>query len=119
MLANAKSESPFSPEIPTAVSGRPDLQDWRNVLQVPARPEAVAQLQLLASSHVADLEAITDVIRNDAGLTIQLLQFGVRNLGTCAGSVSSLGELIVQLGLEQLRTMAAEVTLTPPSHLHR
>jgi len=114
MLANTKSESAFSPEIPTAFSGRTDLKDWQDVVHVPARPEAVAQLQLLASSHVADLDAITDMIRNDAGLTIQLLQFGARNLGTCAGSVSSLGELVVQLGLEQLRTMAAEVTLTPP-----
>jgi HD-like signal output (HDOD) protein len=117
MLANAKSESGFSPEILKAFSWRADLQDWQNVIPVPARPEAVAQLQLLASSHVADLDAITDVIRNDIGLTIQLLQFGARNLGTRAGSISSLDELVVQLGLEQLRTMAAEtVLMTPRPH---
>ena len=91
----------------------------RNGVSIPADPQAAAQLQLLASSHVVDLTAITDVIRNNAGLMVQLLQFSARKLGKSAGSATSLEELVVQLGLEQLHAMAAQVTLTPPIRLRR
>lgn len=93
-----------------------DLQS-RDGVAVPAEAEAVARLQLLASSHVADLAAITDIIRSDAGLTVQLLQFSARKLGKYVGSAESLEELVVQLGLEQLQALAAQVTITPPISL--
>lgn len=108
MLANEKAA--FSREFL-------DLQG-RDGVAIPANAEAVAQLQLLASSHVADLNALTGVIRNDAGLMLQLLQFSARKLGKNAGSATSIEELVVQLGLEQLQAMAAQVTVTPPIHLH-
>jgi len=92
-----------------------DLQA-RDGIAIPANPQAAAQLQLLASSHVADLTAITGVIRNDAGLMLQLLQVTARKLGKNAGSATSLEELVVQLGLEQLHALAAQVTVTLPSH---
>lgn len=89
-----------------------DLQG-RDGVCVPADAEAVARLQLLVSSHVADLTAITDIIRKDAGLTVQLLQFSARKFGKGAGSAASLEELVVQLGLEQLQAMASQVMVTP------
>lgn len=95
-----------------------DLQ-CRDGAAIPADAGAVAQLQLLASSHVADLTAITEIIRNDAGLTVQLLQFSARKLGKHAGSAATLEELVVQLGREQLQALAAQLTLTPPIHLRR
>ena len=95
-----------------------DLQG-RDGVAIPAHAEAAAQLQLLASSHVVDLTAISDVIRNDAGLMVQVLQFSARKFGKGAGSAASLEELVVQLGLEQLQALAAQVPLTVPIHLHR
>jgi c-di-GMP-related signal transduction protein len=95
-----------------------DLQG-RDGVAIPADAEAVAQLQLLASSHVVDLTAITEIIRNDAGLTVQLLQFSARKLGNYVGSAASVEELVVQLGLEQLQAMAAQVTVTPPISLRQ
>jgi HD-like signal output (HDOD) protein len=100
MLANANNESQQTRS--DSRLGRPTF---------PAAPEAVAQLQLLASSHVVDLGAITAVIRGDAALTIQLLQFGAAKLGKLAGEAASVEELVVHLGLEQLRAMAADALL--------
>lgn len=100
------------------------ISDFRGDLPVrgsiprTAAPKAVAELQLLASSHVVDLEAITSVVRNDLGLTIHLLQLSARKLGKNAGTMSTLSEVIVQLGLEQLRRIAAEVTLTSNTFGH-
>jgi len=88
----------------------------RDGVAIPANAEAVAQLQLLASSHVADLTAIANVIRHDPGLIIQLLQLSARRFGKSAGS-AAIEELVVELGLEQLQALAAEVTLTPPISL--
>jgi len=79
---------------------------------ISAAPHAAARLQLLASSSVADLEAITSIIRDDLGLTIRLLQLAEQTLEENAGNLS-LEELVIHLGLEQLRRMAAETALSP------
>ncbi len=100
MLANAKHESKQAHS--NSGLGRPIF---------PAAPEAVAQLQLLASSYVVDLGAITAVIRSDAALTIRLMQFGAAKLGRLAGEAASVEELVVHLGLEQLRALAADAVL--------
>ncbi len=77
---------------------------------IAAMPEAAAQLQLLASSSAADLDAITSIIRDDLGLTIGLLQLAEETLEENSGDLS-LEELVIHLGLEQLRRMAAESAL--------
>lgn len=121
MLANSKpNKSTLSLSHRNGFSElRAGLQAGQDGIGMPAMPEAVAQLQLLAASHIVDLQAITDVIRNDVGLTVQLLQLVARNLGKRAGSISNLEELVVHLGLEQLRTMAAESVLLAPLHQRR
>jgi len=112
MLAKPKSTEPvLTPDAGNLSGLHADLK-----AAVAAAPQAVAQLQLLASSYVADLDAITAVIGKDAGLTIQLLQFSARRMGKRAGSMASIGELVVHLGLEQLRTMAAEAVLLSSPH---
>jgi HD-like signal output (HDOD) protein len=115
MLGKAKStESASIPEFGESLSPRCGRSAGQDVVLVAANAEAVAQLQLLASSHVVDLEAITNVIRKDAGLTIQVLQLSARRFGKHADGMSTLTELIIQLGLEQLRAIATQVTLTLP-----
>jgi len=116
MLADTRQIDSFDrPEDASADSPLIVLQAWQGGVPTPAKPGAVALLQLLTSSEVADLSAITEVIRNDPGLTVQLLRFADKTLGKAPEIDLILGELIVLLGLEQLRAMAAEaVLLTPP-----
>lgn len=96
----------------TTESGLHNSQDGSGV-PIPADATAAAQLQLLASSHVVDLATITNVIASDVGLTIRLLQCSAKKFGRQAATMESLEEVVVQLGSEQLRTLAAEATLAP------
>jgi HD-like signal output (HDOD) protein len=76
-------------------------------------PDAVLLLRLLLSSHIADLHAITDVIRNDVGLTAQLFCLAASERGGRATGILNVGDLVVQTGLEKLKSMAAETRLNP------
>jgi|SRR5579862_9468771 len=105
MLANNKLQPPRSADT--------KIRESEYHLQVTAAPDAVARLQLLASSPVADLEAITTVIRDDEALTLELLRLAA-NVVEENNTKVSVGDLIVHLGLEQLRRMAAEVVMLPP-----
>ncbi len=77
----------------------------------PAMPDAVVLLELSLASNIADLNAVTGLIRTDVGLTVELLRLAFRERGRHRASCLSLGELAVDLGLEKLRTMAAATTL--------
>lgn len=74
----------------------------------PAMPGAVALLQLELASNVADLEAITSLIRNDVGLTTELLRLAFEQPARHRTGHLGVGELVVHLGTEKLRAMAAE-----------
>jgi len=92
---------------------RTDREAWQNAEfpLPPAMPGAVVLLELQLASNVVDREAITRLIRNDVGLTVQLLRLArAQGLGRRAGHLS-VGELVVHLGLEKLRTMAAGTRL--------
>jgi len=107
----ADKQSALSPDFNEVLSRYSGLHGLGSV-PLAADAKAVAELQLLASSHVVDLEAITSVVCNDLGLTLHVLQLTARKLGKHAGTMSTLSEVIVHLGLEQLRKIAEEVTLT-------
>ncbi len=79
----------------------------------PAMPDAVLLLRLLLSSGTADLHAITEIVRNDVGLTVQLLRLAAleRN-GRATGSLN-IGDLIVQIGLDKLKSLSATTKLNP------
>jgi len=83
----------------------------------PVMPGAVAFLQLLLTSNVADLEAITALIRNDVGLTVQLLGLAFAQAAQHSTSRLSIEALVVHLGLEKLRVMVARtrVLSCPPA----
>jgi HD-like signal output (HDOD) protein len=97
---------------------RTETEAWQKVEFPfpPATPGAVALLQLLVTSNVADLEAITTLIRNDVGLTVRLLGLAFQQPSLRRTSHLNVGELVVHLGLEKLRVMATEtrVLSCPP-----
>jgi HD-like signal output (HDOD) protein len=84
----------------------------------PAMPDAVLLLRLLLSSHSVDLHAITDVIRNDVGLTVQLFRLAAIERSGRPSSTLNVGDLVVQIGLDKLKIMAAETRPNPlpPQH---
>src|ERR1700689_5354026 len=105
-----------SPEAALPIS----LQTWQgNEFPLPpAMPDAVLLLRLLLSSHIADLHAITDVIRNDVGLTAQLFRLAAIERSGRPSSTLNVGDLVVQIGLDKLKIMAAETRPNPlpPQH---
>src|SRR5262249_46457677 len=79
----------------------------------PAMPKGALLLRMLLSTYAVDLQAITEVITNDVGLTVRLLHLaGVERLRS---SKLSLAEIVVQIGLAKLRTLAEQTTLLPAS----
>ncbi|HXW90269.1 MAG TPA: HDOD domain-containing protein [Terriglobales bacterium] len=74
-------------------------------------PGAVLLLELRLASNVADLNAVTGLIRKDVGLTVELLRLAFGEPRRRRASSWSVAELAVDLGLEKLRAMAAGTTL--------
>jgi HD-like signal output (HDOD) protein len=78
---------------------------------LPAMAKSVVTLQMLLASNVVDLEAITQVIRADVGLTTQLLRLALCEFPHFSRRPLKLDEFIVLLGLQKLKSMAAGTTL--------
>jgi HD-like signal output (HDOD) protein len=81
----------------------------------PAMPNALLRLELWLATFVADLQDITDIIRSDLGLTVQLLRLAAREIEESPGEIVPLSEIVVQVGVEKLRRLVAE-TKTLPDH---
>lgn len=115
MLAETKaSESRYRIESPEYRPDRlPRTEDGQSAAfpSPPAMPGAVLLLELHLASNVADLNAVTGLIRNDVGLTVELLRLAYGEPRRRRASFLSLAELAVDLGLEKLRAMAAGTTL--------
>ena len=84
---------------------------------MPSMATAVVLLQILLNDNVADLETITHVIREDVGLTIQLLRLSGSIAGNFLRMPLSFGKLVVILGQAKLREMVAEAAIIGDSLL--
>lgn len=81
----------------------------------PAMPAALLQMELCLSASVVDLEQITNIVRSDAGLTIQLLRLAARE-AEASPDMIPIGEMVVQVGVEKLGALVAH-TEPLPGHL--
>jgi HD-like signal output (HDOD) protein len=79
----------------------------------PAIPSALLRLDLRLSEFVADLHDITDIIRSDIGLTVQALRLAAREIEKSPGKIVSISEIVVDLGVEKLRTLVAGTGALP------
>jgi HD-like signal output (HDOD) protein len=79
---------------------------------LPAMPDAILLLRLLLYANVADLYAITDVIRNDVGLTAQLLRLAAHEYGKHPFSLN-ITDIVIDLGIDKLKKLATEIKLNP------
>lgn len=117
MLADGRQNEPLltgsdnrhSLEVPLPIS----LRQGTEFPLPPAMPDSVLLLRLLLSSHIADLHAITEVIRNDVGLTAQLFCLAALERGRRITGILNIGDLVVHIGLEKLKSLAAETRLNP------
>src|ERR1700727_1261240 len=82
----------------------------------PALPNALLRLELALSESVRDLEEISNIVRGDIGLTIQLLRLAAREIPESVGTMFTIPELVIHLGIEKLATLVAR-TEALPSHL--
>lgn len=73
---------------------------------LPAIPDALAHLRKLLNERFADLRAITEAVRGDVGLTMHAFRLAAENQDAVPPDVLSISEIVVHLGLNNLRTMA-------------
>jgi HD-like signal output (HDOD) protein len=79
----------------------------------PARPDALLRLELALSEWVTDLEGISHIVGGDIGLTIQLLRLAAREMPESAGTMVTIGEMVIHLGVEKLATLVARTEALP------
>jgi HD-like signal output (HDOD) protein len=74
----------------------------------PVTPKVLVLFQLLLSNHIADLSAITEVIRSDIGLTVQVLRCAAEEGYSRELDFVEISDVVVHLGLEKLKRLADE-----------
>jgi hypothetical protein len=79
----------------------------------PALPDALLRLELGLSSYVIDLQDITNIVRGDIGLTIQLLRLAARENPESPERIGNIGEMVIQVGVEKLAALAARTKPLP------
>jgi HD-like signal output (HDOD) protein len=84
----------------------------------PALPDALLRLELALSEFVTDLEEISNIVRGDIGLTIQLLRLAAREIPESVGTMFTIGEMVIHLGVEKLATLVARTEALPARLSH-
>lgn len=76
-------------------------------------PVPLLRLQLALGAPTADVGAIGEAIRSDIGLAGRFLRMAARDLGGFGDDFPCFEELVIHLGLDQIRQLASQaVTLT-------
>jgi HD-like signal output (HDOD) protein len=102
-----RCNDPYTCALPT----HSQVESGTKLPDLPAMAKSAVLLQMLLAANVVDLQAITAVIRDDVGLTTQLLRLALRASPQFPRKPLKVEELIVHLGLQTLRAMAAETKL--------
>lgn len=73
-----------------------------------AMPEALLALQLALSASVADLQDLTNIIKSDIGLTVQLLRLAACSRGHSRDAASSIAEIVIEIGIDGVEMLSAQ-----------
>jgi HD-like signal output (HDOD) protein len=76
---------------------------------LPAMDNAVLLLQVLLASPAVNLQAVADVIRNDVGLTVELIKSVCRENDRDQTIETNITNNVVHAGLDKLRHLASTV----------
>jgi HD-like signal output (HDOD) protein len=97
-------------EVPRSVVPLPGEAEFPSP---PALPNALLQLELRLSAPVTDLRDITTIIRSDVGLTAQLLRLAAAEMESSSGKLTSISEIVVHVGVEELKTLVTRTKALP------
>jgi HD-like signal output (HDOD) protein len=79
----------------------------------PALTHSLFHLELRLADSVCDLQAITRIIRNDVGLTAQLLRLAARTIEESPSKISAVSEIIVEAGAQNVAALVAHTRSLP------
>jgi HD-like signal output (HDOD) protein len=79
----------------------------------PAMPGGLLRLELCLSAFVIDLQEITNIIKSDVGLTVQLLRLAAREIAASPVGVLSISQIVVHAGVGNLASLAAHTHILP------
>jgi HD-like signal output (HDOD) protein len=79
----------------------------------PAMPDALLQLELALSARIPDLGDITNIIKSDVGLTVQILRVAARRMEEWGERPPSIGEMVIEVGIELLKKLVARTKTVP------
>jgi hypothetical protein len=101
----------ISPAEPLVTNSKPaplgGTRKWRDVFNsglpvVPAMPASLARLELMLREPAPDLHALSELIRNDLGLTIQTLRLVGADFNRFEGTPCRIQDCVVHLGCSSL-----------------
>jgi HD-like signal output (HDOD) protein len=79
----------------------------------PALTHSLFHLELRLTDSVCDLQAITRIIRNDVGLTAQLLRLAARTSEEAPSKISAVSEIVVEAGAQNVAALVAHTRSLP------
>ncbi len=83
----------------------------------PALANNLFQLDACLSAPVCDLASVTNIIRSDIGLTVQLLRLAAAEIEHSPEDVVPLGEIVVHVGLDNLKRIVNRTGTVPDEPL--
>jgi HD-like signal output (HDOD) protein len=78
----------------------------------PVSQEAAGVVRMLLSQPAADLQAITDAIQSDLGLTIRLFHLAAQKPDAVPRGTLEISEIVVHLGRKNLEAIISPSTRT-------
>lgn len=95
--------------LPAWGQGSPRVAAASVLGMLPAMDNAILLLQVLLASPVVNLRAVADVVRNDIGLTVELLRVVCRDNGGDQEIETSVTSNVIHAGLDNLKHLAGKV----------
>jgi HD-like signal output (HDOD) protein len=79
----------------------------------PALTHSLFHLELRLTDSVCDLQTLTRIIRNDVGLTVQLLRLAARTIEESPSKICAISEIVVEAGAQNVATLVAHTRSLP------
>jgi hypothetical protein len=83
---------------------------------LPAMPAALLQLELCLSATPVDLQGVTNIIKGDVGLTVQLFHLVTSKTEGASGDIQAISDMVVEAGVDKLRALAIQTRRLPDHH---
>jgi HD-like signal output (HDOD) protein len=109
---NNQSRTPVGRKASSSHVPQPPYPGSAPQLQLPAppvTPKVLLLFQMLLSNEIADLSAITELIRTDIGLTVNVLRSAAEEVEGQNHASVDIEDIVVQLGLDKLKKLVDDI----------